>query len=117
MRKIGAFVILAFLVVLASCSLPVLTLVGWGNINADTTIRGSSENFNITHPATGDYRILWTDDTEVTSANSVVDVTPISTGDVYAVWAGAAGDNLAITLHNSTGALVDAAFSFAVYQW
>jgi hypothetical protein len=46
----------------------------------------------------------------------VVDVTPISSGDVFAVWTGATGYNLVILLHDSAGAAVDAAFSFAVYQ-
>jgi hypothetical protein len=116
MRKIGAVLLLTLFALLASCSLPELTLVGWGNIFADGTIRGSSENFTVDHPAAGDYRIVWTDDTEVTAINSVVDVTPISTADVTAVWSGGTGGLLAIKIYAS-GTPANYAFSFAVYQW
>jgi hypothetical protein len=117
MRRFGSIGMLALLALLASCELPELTLVGWGNINFDATIRGSSDNFTVSHPATGDYRILWTDDTATTAADSIVEVSPISSGDVTAVWTGASGDNLAILLYNTAGAAADAAFSFTVYQW
>jgi hypothetical protein len=116
MRKISFIVILALLVLLASCALPELTLVGWGNIYADATIRGSSDNFTVDHPAAGDFRIVWTDDTEVTAANSVVDVSPITTADVTAVWTGGTGGLLAINLYES-GVKTSHSFSFAVYQW
>jgi major membrane immunogen (membrane-anchored lipoprotein) len=99
MRKIGAVLLLTLFALLASCSLPELTLVGWGNIFADGTIRGSSENFTVDHPAAGDYRIVWTDDTEVTAINS-----------------GGTGGLLAIKIYAS-GTPANYAFSFAVYQW
>lgn len=115
MKKIGIISILMLTILFASCTQ--LTLVGWGNINADLTIRGGSGNYSIAHPAAGNYRILWTDETETTAANSIVDVTPISSADIYAVWTGAVDGNMAISIYDSASNPVDAAFSFSVYQW
>ena len=107
---------LSFLAISCSQPLPELHVAAWGNIADDGTIEGSSGNFTATRQAEGSYRILWTDGTSISKADSIVDVGIGGVGISYEWIASVGMLDIFLYWDSGTGG-VDYDFSFIVYQW
>jgi hypothetical protein len=112
-------ILAASLVILSGCENPLsdLTMIGWGNIDSSGSIRGSSGNFTVDHPSTGNYNINWTDGTITSNTNTLVQATMVSGFNENIVWQGF-GDGIGFNIYDAdSGAAVNRGFTFVAYQW
>ncbi len=92
-----------------------LVPICYGSVSLIGAITSGTGNFDVTHPAAGEYEISIEGET-YSNTGYITNLTPVGGNNFRVATTGNTGGNLSVRIFNITGTLTSTAFHFTVYK-